>query len=255
MRATQGDQRRKQLLTLVRGEGHIVVSNMAAQLDVAVETVRRDLKLLEDRGLLRRTHGGAYPVHWASDRLEQSASDSLTGMCRIAMATAPHFDGVATVFLDKGAIHQLIARQLVWTPRPLAVVTASLINATILATAPYVQVILLGGRVDPTELDTVDHWTTTMLTHFAPDLAILGANGLSVEGGATVATSAAAALNKTAMYVSKKTIFVGDHLQFGVSETYRFATADEFDVIITDQSLPVEDAQRFAAKGLALSRV
>lgn len=65
MNAKHGEERRRLILAQARGSGHIAVTDIADELDVAAETVRRDLKVLEDHGLLRRTHGGAYPVEGA----------------------------------------------------------------------------------------------------------------------------------------------------------------------------------------------
>ena len=65
MQTRAGDQRRRLILDHARGAGHIEVAELAHRLDVATETVRRDLKVLEEHGLVRRTHGGAYPMDGA----------------------------------------------------------------------------------------------------------------------------------------------------------------------------------------------
>src|SRR5258706_2283757 len=59
------EERQSQILAVARAEGAIDVSKMSGNLSVAPETIRRDLRLLEQRGLVRRTHGGAYPVDTA----------------------------------------------------------------------------------------------------------------------------------------------------------------------------------------------
>jgi len=64
-----GDDRRRLILEHARGTGHIEVAEIATRLDVAAETVRRDLKVLEEHGLVRRTHGGAYPTDEAWGQL------------------------------------------------------------------------------------------------------------------------------------------------------------------------------------------
>ena len=59
------DERQHQIVALARRQGEVDVAKLAAELTVSPETIRRDLRLLEKHGLLRRTHGGAYPVETA----------------------------------------------------------------------------------------------------------------------------------------------------------------------------------------------
>ena len=59
------DERQHQIVALARQQGEVEVAKLAAELNVSAETIRRDLRLLEKHGLLRRTHGGAYPVETA----------------------------------------------------------------------------------------------------------------------------------------------------------------------------------------------
>src|SRR2546430_9509338 len=58
----QAEERQHQILVSARNEGSVDVGKLAAELGVAPETVRRDLRVLEKHGLVHRTHGGAYPV-------------------------------------------------------------------------------------------------------------------------------------------------------------------------------------------------
>jgi DNA-binding Lrp family transcriptional regulator len=59
------DERQHRIVALARRQGEVDVAKLAAELAVSAETIRRDLRLLEEHGLLRRTHGGAYPVETA----------------------------------------------------------------------------------------------------------------------------------------------------------------------------------------------
>ena len=63
--ALNADERQHQIVALARRLGEVDVAKLAAELDVSAETIRRDLRLLEKHGLIRRTHGGAYPVETA----------------------------------------------------------------------------------------------------------------------------------------------------------------------------------------------
>jgi DeoR/GlpR family transcriptional regulator of sugar metabolism len=251
------DERRRRILERARGAGHIEVTDLAHQLDVAAETVRRDLKVLEEHGLLRRTHGGAYPVESAGfeSNLARRSASFVAEKRRIAEATIDQLGDAETVFLDEGFTPQLVAEQLVALGRPLSVVTSSLTSAALLAASPALTVIVLGGRVRGHTLGAVDHWATSMLSDLVIDLAVLGANGLSTERGLSTPDPAVAAVKKTAVAVSRRRVFVGIHTKFGVSSFCRFAEVGDFEVLITDTLIPAHEAHRYAALGPTVIRV
>src|SRR3954465_6364126 len=184
--AKSAEDRQREIVRVARATGSVDVTVLAAELGVAKETVRRDLRALEDHGLVRRTHGGAYPVESAGfeTTLAFRATSHVPEKRRIALAAAEQLGDAETVFVDEGFTPQLIAEALP-RDRPLTVVTASLPVAGVLAESENTSVLLLGGRVRHGTLATVDHWTTKMLAGFVLDLAFIGANGISREPGYT----------------------------------------------------------------------
>ncbi len=257
MSIRHGEERRRRILAEARGHGHIAVADLADELDVAAETVRRDLKLLEDHGLVRRTHGGAYPVEGAGyeTNLARRSESWVAEKRRIAVAAVEQLGPAESIYVDEGFTPQLIAEELARVGRPLTVVTASLSAAAVMATASAIEVILLGGRVRGGTLGTVDHWATTMLDQFVLDLAFLGANGITRDRGLTVPNTAVAAVKAKALQVSRRRVFVGIHTKFGVTSFCRFATAADFETLITDSVLSAHEAHRYSALGPQVIRV
>lgn len=121
------EARRRQILELARGEGRVRVTELATVLDVAAETVRRDLRSLEDLGLVRRTHGGALPVDRSGfeTRMAQRSVQSASEKQRIAGAAVGLLEGCESVFVDEGSTALAVAHQLLEIDRPLTVVTHS----------------------------------------------------------------------------------------------------------------------------------
>src|SRR5690606_22325550 len=117
-----GDARRAAILTQARDEGSVSVAELSAMLDVATETVRRDLRALVDAGLLRRTHGGAKPVEGAGfeTALAHRATSMLPEKQRITEAVLDELGNAEAVYLDEGFTPELIARALGRISRPLA---------------------------------------------------------------------------------------------------------------------------------------
>jgi DeoR/GlpR family transcriptional regulator of sugar metabolism len=244
------EERQHRIVVLARDAGEIDVGKLAAELTVAPETIRRDLRLLEQHGLIRRTHGGAYPVETA--RFETTLAARTTRRVpekrRIAAAAVELLGDAETIFIDEGFTPQLIAEALP-TDRPLTVVTASLNTAAVLSTYTSATAILLGGRVRGRTLATVDHWASRMLAGFVIDLAFVGANGISREHGVTTPDPAVADVKAQAMRVARRRVFVGVHTKFGVSSFCRFADVADFHTIVTDAALPASEAHRYASFG------
>lgn len=257
MSGRAGDERRRQILNHARGAGHIGVTDLADRLSVATETVRRDLKMLEDHGLVRRTHGGAYPVESAGfeSSMDRRAGSQVAEKHRIADAAVAELADAETVFVDEGYTPQLIAERLCIIERPLTIVTSSLSAAGLLAAGSRHTTILLGGRVRGRTLGIVDHWATEMLADLVIDLAVLGANGISREHGLTTPDPAVAAVKKTAAGVSRRRMFVGVHTKFGAASFCRFSEIADFELLVTDSGLPAHEAHRYAVLGPQVIRV
>jgi DeoR family transcriptional regulator, fructose operon transcriptional repressor len=254
--ALNAEERQHQIVTLARRQGEVDVAKLAAELDVSAETIRRDLRLLEKHGLIRRTHGGAYPVETAKFETDL-ASRTMRGVPekrRIATAAAGLIGDAETIFIDEGFTPQLIAEALP-RDRPLTVVTASLATAGALAEAENTTVLLLGGRVRHGTLATVDHWTTKMLAGFVIDLAYIGANGISREHGLTTPDPAVSEVKAQAIRASRRTVFAGVHTKFGAVSFCRFAEIGELEAIVTSTLLPTSEAHRYSLQGPQVIRV
>ncbi|MFF4102037.1 DeoR/GlpR family DNA-binding transcription regulator [Streptomyces sp. NPDC001903] len=251
----RSEERHQRLLTLARQQGRLEVAGVAADFGVAPETIRRDLSELERRGLVRRTHGGAYPVESAGfeTNLAQRVTLHVENKRRIAGQGARLLGGAETVFVDEGYTPQLLAT-LLPTDRPLTLVTASLSTAAAVADSPH-TVLLLGGRVRARTLANVGSWTCAMLSGFVIDLAYLGSNGISRDCGLTTPDPVVADVKAKALEVSRRRIFMGHHGKFGASSFCRFAEVSDFETIITDTGLSVAEAHRYSLLGPQVIRV
>ena len=250
------DERRRGILQVARRDGAVDVTTLAEWLQVAKETVRRDLHALEEQGLLRRTHGGAYPVESAGfeSNLAVRSTRLVPQKSRIAAAAVDLLGSAETVFIDEGFTPQLIAEALP-RDRRLTIVTASLPVATSLAGNDEVSVLLLGGRVRGKTLATVDHWATRMLSDLVIDLAYIGANGISRKYGLTTPDPAVGEVKAQAMRSARRKVFVGIHTKFGAVSFCRFAEVRDFEAVVTDTALPSAEAQRYALLGARVVRV
>ncbi len=251
-----GIERRQWLIEQARKSGRVDVAMMSAELGLAPETIRRDLKDLAQQGLVRRVYGGAVPVERLSfeSALSMRATRRQVEKSRIAESAATFVNAAESLYIDEGNLPQLIADHL--NPdRPLTVVTPSLAIATSLVDRPNITVIVLGGRVRAQTLGSVDHWAVAMLESLVLDLAFMGGNGMSLDHGVTVPDSAVAAVKTMAMRVSRRRILVGDSSKYGADSFVRFAQLADFERFITDDALTVEQAAELHSRGVDVLRV
>lgn len=230
-------ERRRWLIDSARRQGRLDVATVARELDVAPETVRRDLTALERRGLLKRVYGGAVPVERLGfeESLAVRVASRAEEKIRIAEYALGLIDTADSIFLDEGSSLQLLAERL--NPgRRLLVVTNSLAAATVLAGRDHVTTYILGGRVRGHTLGTVEHWAVAMLDDFVLDLALFGTNGVSFERGLTCPDSVVAAVKAKAVSVSRRRILLADGSKFGADSSYRFCHIRDLNTVVTDRS-------------------
>ncbi|MDR1186070.1 MAG: DeoR/GlpR family DNA-binding transcription regulator [Bifidobacteriaceae bacterium] len=248
--------RRSEILSLIRAQGRVEVVKIPPVMGVSSETVRRDLRALESQGLIRRAYGLAYAVESGGFEISLGVRRNINPeeKQRVAGAIAGRLGEAQTIYMDEGFQMELVAQRLP-TDRPLTIVTGSLPVATALARRSNLEVIVLGGRLRAATLAVADHWPATMLSKLTIDLAIMGANGISVERGLTTPDPAVAAVKETAMKAAIRHIFVGAHHKFSSASFVKFAEAQDFESLITGHELPTSIANRFTAAGCRLIRV
>ncbi|WP_067536164.1 DeoR/GlpR family DNA-binding transcription regulator [Nocardia crassostreae] len=248
------DSRQSQIVEYARTRGRVDVLGLADELGVAAETIRRDLRLLADRRLVKRVHGGAIPLESAAfeSSLDYRSRVDLAQKHRIAAAAADLLHGAETVYLDEGFTPRLIAEKL--ADRELTVVTSSLLAAEVLADSDGITVLLLGGRMRGRTLATVDHWALRMLGELVIDLAYLGTNGVSLEHGLTTPDPAVAAVKGLAVQRARRRVLVAADSKFGMSSFCRFAEISDFEALVTGAELEPAQARRFEALGPAVIR-
>ncbi|GAB18779.1 putative DeoR family transcriptional regulator [Gordonia effusa NBRC 100432] len=249
------ETRQRQIVEFARTRGRVEVISLADELDVASETIRRDLKALATRRLLKRVHGGAVPLETAAfeSGLEYRSQVDLAQKHRIAAAAADQLHGAETVYLDEGFTPRLIAEQL--ADQQLTVVTSSLLAAEALAHSSTVTVLMLGGRLRGRTLATVDNWAVERLSGLVVDVAYLGTNAISLDHGLTTSDPAVAAIKGTAVRVAHRSILVAAHSKFGQNNFCRFAELADIETIVTGSELDAQIAAKYEATGPSVLRV
>ncbi|MFX4273849.1 DeoR/GlpR family DNA-binding transcription regulator [Propionibacteriaceae bacterium Y1685] len=220
---------------LVDVGGRVDVARIRKTLGVTHETVRRDLDVLERRGVLRRVHGGAellqetpFEQALAARHAEQRAEK-----LQIAKRLVTEIPTDGVIALDSGSLSYVIAQALP-ADRSLVVVTNNLPVAQLLADRPALKVITLPGTIRGLTTAVVDSATRRRLETLTVDVSIIGVNGLSPQRGLTTTTPEESAVKRAMLLSARRRIVPVISGRVGRNSFCTFAELSEVDLIITD---------------------
>jgi DeoR family transcriptional regulator of aga operon len=248
-------QRLAAILERLSGDGNVDVSALARDLDVSVASIRRDLRVLEERRLLSRTHGGAVgpgvlyelPLRYRSAHREEEKR-------RIATAAAERIAEGAAVGLSGGTTTTEVARAIA-ERRDLTVVTNALNIAWELAVRPNVKLVLTGGVVRGKSYELVGPLAEASLPLINLDMVIMGTDGISLEAGLTTHHEVEAHTNRALIARAGRTIVVADSTKIGMVAFARICEVQDVHELITDSRAPQETITQLEDAGVAVSIV
>jgi DeoR family transcriptional regulator, aga operon transcriptional repressor len=250
------EERLSLILEELAASGTVGVARLAAMLHVSTASIRRDLELLERQRLLSRTHGGAVagsmayelPLRYRSGRHRDEKR-------RIAEAAAARVDDhVLTVGLTGGTTTTEVARQLV-DRQGLTFVTNALNIAAELAVRPNLKLVVTGGTARSESYELVGPQAEAVLATMNLDLAFVGVDGLSAEGGLTTYHDVEAHTNRVLIERARRVVVVTDGSKVGKLAFARICALDAVQEVITDASADATELGRIEAAGVLVSRV
>ena len=231
------EERRLQIAAQLRQENRVRVEDLAHQFAVSSETIRRDLQVLEERGLLRRVYGGAVVQEgrsWES-ALEERSIARLDPKRAIAAVAAGLVEPRHTVILDVGTTVAETARALPATFAGRAV-CCSMPTAAELAGREDVEVHLAGGRLRRGDLACVGTNAERFLDQFFADRAFVAATGVHPRAGVTSDRLEEIPLRQAILRQAAETYILADSAKLGQISVGRVCALSEATALITDSA-------------------
>ncbi|MBY5951221.1 DeoR/GlpR family DNA-binding transcription regulator [Algoriphagus marincola] len=246
-------ERHRYILDQLEIKGLLTVSDLAKELNVTMVTVRKDLKILEEKGLLFRSHGSATSVSpYVSDRSVQVKKlEQVEEKSRIAQKALDYLEPHEAIIIGSGTTVGSFAQAI---PRnyPLTVLTAAMNVALALIDTTELELVQLGGVVRKSSSSAVGHFAEEMLKSFACNKLFLSVDGISLEHGLTTSNMMEAHLNAEMIRSVQKTIILADSRKFGRKGFGKICDLEDIDVIITDSGIPEIYRERLEEKGIEL---
>lgn len=229
--------RQQEILELARKEGKVTVDGLAEMFDVTVQTIRRDLSDLSERGRLDRVHGGAVvPSGVINIEYEERGCLNDTGKKAIAEACARAIPNGASVFKNIGTMTEAVARELL-DHENLLVVTNNLNIANILAPNHNCEIMLAGGVLRRSDGGLVGGLTVEMVKQFKFDYAVLGCSAIDADGDLLDFDGQEVMVSSTAIKRSRKVMIVADHHKFQCKAPLSICSLGVVAKLFTDKEL------------------
>ena len=228
------------------------METLAERVGVSTSTVRRDLTSLQREGRIARTYGGAMVRDAFHERsFGESAGLHAEAKAAIALAAVELVPPEGSVFLDAGTTCLALA-QVLADRGPLTVVTRGLETALLLARAPRIRVIMLGGQVQSLSHGVAGALSEVALARLAFDLAFLGADTVDADRGLGEPTVEETYVKELVAARSGQVVLLADSSKFVPANAPAWTPIGTSWTLLTDAGVDRETLADFGRRGISV---
>jgi DeoR family transcriptional regulator, fructose operon transcriptional repressor len=244
------NERQLEIIRIVQRLKQVEVHDLSSRFATSLVTIRKDLDVLQERGILQRTHGGAILAEDIEKTIPigQKLGSQVRAKEALAQTAKNLIFDCRTVALDAGSTTLSVARQL--KKCDLLVVTNSLLIAREFSSCESGALVLLGGAWRKESSCFIGPQTLAMLDRLNIDIAFLGATGFSAEGGFTCQNSIEAQVKERILKRADRRFIVADSSKYKTKAFSTFASFNQVDGLIVDDGLCPEGRQELTDAGL-----
>jgi len=249
-------ERHQYILKKLNEAGHVNVQDLSTEMDVSHVTIRKDLKLLEDKNLLFRTHGGGSKTSpYINDKpvaeKEQLHADEKHIIAKAAAKMIGHND---SIIIASGTTMLALARSI-HPEQHLTVITSALNVALELSHHLHVDVLQLGGQLRQNSSSVMGPYAEQILADVSCSMLFLGVDGIDFEMGLTTTSLMEARLNQKMMEAAQVTVALADSSKFGKRGLGKICPLDQIQHIITDDGISASTLKLLEDKGITVTIV
>ena len=231
--------RQLKLLEVVRGRGSATGEELAEELEVTLQTVRRDVQRLAEAGLLARFHGGVRAPGATIENLAHQQRQMLNaaGKEAIARRIAAEVPNDCSLMLNIGTTTEAVARALMHH-RGLQVITNNLNVAAILSGNSRCEVIVASGVVRSHDRGIVGESTVEFIRQFRVDLAVVGISSIEDDGSLRDFDYREVCVAQAVVRQAREVWLAADRSKFNRAAMVQVARLDQIDRLFTDVPPP-----------------
>ena len=248
------EERHQEILNIIKTNGRISIGEIQEKFEVSVESARRDLRILEEKGLLKRTHGGAITISQVNalpprhrDMKNMNINANYDAIAKKAVTFIKEND---VVYLTSGSLGFIMLNYL---PKDFSY-TLVVNSATLADELKYwdnITVYITGGKMrmhGTTSL--VDSFATAFVKNMHFDLCFITGAGIEADFGFSNGTDETATFQRTVIQNSRNKILMLPNHKVGVKAFIKVCDTNSFDTLITDWDAVEDELTKIEEKGV-----
>ena len=233
------EQRHRDMIDLLSINNIMSVTELSERLNASKMTIRRDLEQLEEKGFIKRVHGGALYIR--NNDLQPSFYERINEASdekkKIGKAAAELIENDDIVFFDAGTTSLSVAYHIPDNIEFTAI-TTGLMTAIALCDKPKVNIINIGGSIHTSSMSSINHMAIENICKFNADKAFISTKAVALPEGTYEAQMALIEIKKAIVQQSEKIILLADHSKFKTKSLSKAIPLNDIDIIITDSKIP-----------------
>jgi DeoR/GlpR family transcriptional regulator of sugar metabolism len=246
-------KRKKLILSRLAAEGQIVAKDLAQELGTSEDTIRRDLRELAQGGKLQRVHGGALPASAAVGDLKVREQVSPKDKVELGRTGASMIRSKQVVILDGGTTALQVACHLAPDLRA-TIVTHSPTVAVEAAKHPYVDIIMLGGRLFRHSMVNVGAALIDAASRLRADMYFMGVTGIHPKAGLTTGDAEEAAVKRALHERAAETIVLASAEKLMAASPFLVTPYQDITLLVVPQKTPDRIVRTLRAGGIKVER-
>jgi len=244
-------ERHQLILKKLEEDRKVTIQDLSDWMMVSGVTIRKDLKILEEKNLLFLTRGGAsinnpYAVERTINEKEQINEREKQ---RIAKAALPLIGENDSIIIGSGTTVFHLARVLHPAKR-LTVITPALKVALELCHRPNIEVLQLGGMIRSSSSSATGNIAEKTLEEISSGILFLGADGIDLNFGISITNLSESGLNQKMMDVAQVIVIMADSSKFGRRGLGRICGIEQVQYIVTDDKVSPGTVKQLEEKGV-----
>lgn len=248
------EERHQTILDMINQKGRISVEEITVRFGISAESARRDLRIMEEKGLLKKTHGGAISTHQVAlgkpSKVTCKVTEIYPNYLAIAKKAVSMINNNDVIFITSASVGYLMVQNIPDNLR-IRVVTNSIIIAEELRIKDNISVIFLGGEMD-NKGNCYDAFAIDMIKHLRFDKCFITSAFISSNFGLSIQKSQAISFYNALIDSSKETIGLYPTEKIGFESVVSICPANRLNKLITDWDASEEDLSAFDEQGIEI---
>ena len=243
-------ERQSNIVEVINKKKKISVVDLACMFDVSTVTIRKDLSILAEEGIIKKSHN--YAELLDVDNISRKLSYHFVEKTKIANKAISLVDDNETIMIESGSCCAIFAKALANTKNNMTIITNSVFIADYIGDKPDFQIIVIGGIYQQKSQVLIGPVLSDSVKNYKVDKLFIGTDGYSYERGFSNKDPFRAEAVRKMSERSNKVIVLTESEKFEDSGSQSIGLKDNVYAVVTDKNINKKAQTDLSAKGVKL---